>query len=103
MFVSDPDAGQYGPGHNSFTETPDGEVVLVYHARTYTQIEGDPLWDPNRHARAQVLPFDADGRPVWGRPVPDTRPVPRSTAVLAPDGTAAQEHASRPGGAGRTP
>ncbi|WP_254498686.1 family 43 glycosylhydrolase, partial [Salmonella enterica] len=24
---------QYGPVHNSFTQTPDGEVVLVYHAR----------------------------------------------------------------------
>lgn len=87
VFVSDPDAGQYGPGHNSFTETPDGEVVLVYHARTYTRIEGDPLWDPNRHARAQVLPFDAAGHPVWGRPVPDTRPVPASTTLLRPDGT----------------
>ncbi len=27
------------------------EDVLVYHARNYTEIEGDPLWDPNRHTR----------------------------------------------------
>ncbi|WP_277207955.1 glycoside hydrolase family 43 protein [Isoptericola croceus] len=86
VFVSDPAAGQYGPGHNSFTQTPEGETVLVYHARTYTEIVGDPLWDPNRHARAQVLPFDTDGNPVWGTPVADTRPVPTSTEVLAPDG-----------------
>ncbi|MEL7977182.1 glycoside hydrolase family 43 protein [Isoptericola sp. F-RaC21] len=86
VFVSDPSVGQYGPGHNSFTETPDGDAVLVYHARTYTEISGDPLWDPNRHARAQVLPFDADGNPVWGTPVPDTRPTPTSTEVLAPSG-----------------
>jgi len=87
VLVSDPAAGQYGPGHNSFTETEDGQVVLVHHARTYTEIAGDPLRDPNRHARAQVLPFDAAGRPVWGAPVPNTRPVPTSTEVLAPDGT----------------
>ena len=86
VFVSHPDHGQYGPGHNSFTTTPEGDVVLVYHARTYTQIDGDPLWDPNRHARAQVLPFDADGTPVWGVPVPDDRPVPTTTDVLPPAG-----------------
>lgn len=86
VFVSDPSAGQYGPGHNSFTELADGTPVLVYHARTYTEITVDPLWDPNRHARAQVLPFDADGNPVWGTPVPDTRPVPTSTEVLDPAG-----------------
>ncbi|MEG3616130.1 glycoside hydrolase family 43 protein [Isoptericola haloaureus] len=88
VFVSDPSVGQYGPGHNSFTETPDGETVLVYHARDYTEIVGDPLWDPNRHARAQVLPFDADGNPVWGTPVPDTRPTPTTTEVLPPSGLA---------------
>ncbi|TKR22810.1 alpha-N-arabinofuranosidase, partial [Cellulomonas hominis] len=86
VFVSDPAAGQYGPGHNSFTELPDGTPVLVYHARTYTEIVGDPLRDPNRHARAQVLPFDDHGNPVWGTPVPDTRPVPTSTDVLGPAG-----------------
>ena len=87
VMVSSPATGQYGPGHNSFTETDDGRVVLVYHARPAPETAGDPLWDPNRHARAQVLPFDADGRPVWGVPVPDTRPVPTSTVVLRPDGT----------------
>jgi len=60
--------------------------VLVYHARTYTEIVGDPLWDPNRHARAQILPFDDDGHPVWGTPVPDTRPVPTATDILSPSG-----------------
>ncbi len=86
VFVSAPEHGQYGPGHNSFTQTPEGEVVLVYHARTYTEITGNPLYDPNRHARAQVLPFDDDGNPVWGVPVPDTRPTPTSTDVLGPRG-----------------
>ena len=45
---------QYGPGHNSFTQTPAGEDVLVYHARNYTEIEGDPLYDPNRHTRLKT-------------------------------------------------
>ncbi|WP_306319446.1 MULTISPECIES: glycoside hydrolase family 43 protein [unclassified Streptomyces] len=88
VFVSEPAGGQYGPGHNSFTTTEDGDTVLVYHARTYTEIVGDPLRDPNRHARAQILPFDADGEPVWGVPVADTRPTPSAdeTAVLPATG-----------------
>jgi GH43 family beta-xylosidase len=88
VFVSDPAAGMYGPGHNSFTETHDGDTVLVYHARSYTEIVGDPLRDPNRHACAQVLPFDVDGNPQWGTPLPLTRPVPTSTEVLPADGGA---------------
>lgn len=89
VFVSDPAADRYGPGHNSFTTTADGDVVLVYHARTYTEIVGDPLRDPNRHACAQVLPFAADGTPQWGTPAPATRPAPTSTEILTPQG----EHA----------
>ncbi|WP_084104754.1 family 43 glycosylhydrolase [Demequina sp. NBRC 110056] len=88
VFTSDPAAGIYGPGHNSFTTTPDGETVLVFHARTYTTIVGDPLWEPNRQACAQVLPF-VDGAPVWGTPLPLTRPAPTSTEVLPPEGLVA--------------
>jgi len=59
----------YGPGHNSFTVSEDGKTdVLVYHARTYTKIEGDPLWDPNRHTYVKPLKWDAQGLPVFGRP-----------------------------------
>ena len=59
----------FGPGHNSFTETdnPD-EVLLVYHARTYTEIEGDPLWNPDRHTFVKPLRWSADGMPRFGRP-----------------------------------
>ncbi|WP_078593924.1 family 43 glycosylhydrolase [Evansella clarkii] len=64
--------GQYGPGHNSFTVSEDGEKdVLIYHARNYEEIEGDPLYDPNRHTRAQVISWNEDGFPVFGEPVPD--------------------------------
>lgn len=64
--------GQYGPGHNSFTTTPDGKTdVLFYHARNYRDIQGDSLHDPNRHTRAQVIRWLADGTPDFGEPVAD--------------------------------
>ncbi|MFI6032479.1 glycoside hydrolase family 43 protein [Amycolatopsis magusensis] len=62
---------QFGPGHNSFTTAEDGADVLVYHARQYEQITGDPLYDPNRHTRVQRLHFHADGSPDFGVPVAD--------------------------------
>ena len=64
--------GIYGPGHNSFTVSADGTIdILVYHGRSYEQIAGDPLHDPNRHTRVQQLPWNADGTPNFGEPVAD--------------------------------
>jgi GH43 family beta-xylosidase len=64
--------GQYGPGHNSFTVSEDGQSdILVYHARPYERINGDPLYDPNRHARIQKVYWSADGTPMFGVPVAD--------------------------------
>lgn len=64
--------GQYGPGHNSFTTSPDGKTdILVYHARNYRDIVGEPLRDPNRHTRAQAIRWRADGMPDFGVPVKD--------------------------------
>jgi GH43 family beta-xylosidase len=61
--------GVYGPGHNSFTVAEDGTTdLLVYHARTSTKIEGDPLWDPNRHTYVKPLRWDDRSMPVFGRP-----------------------------------
>ncbi len=61
--------GVYGPGHNSFAIAEDGTTdLLVYHARTYTEIVGDPLWDPNRHTYVKPLKWDDQGMPVFGRP-----------------------------------
>ncbi|WP_372634540.1 family 43 glycosylhydrolase [Cohnella sp.] len=69
LFYSNPDQSQYGPGHNSFTTSPDGKRdILVYHARPYRDIEGDPLFDPNRHARAQSFGWNEDGTPNFGKP-----------------------------------
>jgi GH43 family beta-xylosidase len=74
VFESSEENGIYGPGHNSFTTTPDGSTDLfVYHARSYKEIDGDPLDDPNRHTRVQVLHWNEDGTPDFGVPLPDTR------------------------------
>lgn len=63
---------QYGPGHNSFTVSEDGlQDVMIYHARNYKEIDGDPLYDPNRHTRAQTIDWDSEGFPVFGEPLPD--------------------------------
>ena len=72
VFATSEANGQYGPGHNAFTTTPDGKTdVLVYHARNYRDIKGDSLQDPNRDTRAQVIKWRADGTPDFGVPVRD--------------------------------
>ncbi len=62
---SDREKGFYGPGHNSFTDLPDGTPVCVFHARTYKDIVGDPLYDPNRHTMLMKVVYDEEGRPVF--------------------------------------
>lgn len=73
VFTTSVENRQFGPGHNSFTVTPEGDDVLVYHARNYTEIEGDPLYDPNRHTRLKRVVWDADGMPDFGIPPADNR------------------------------
>mgnify|MGYP000990706878 CR=1 FL=1 len=68
VFRSDPEKKVFGPGHNSFTIGEDGADLLVYHARNYTEIEGDPLWDPNRHTYVKTLRWDDRGMPIFGKP-----------------------------------
>ena len=72
VIVSSAANGQYGPGHNSFTATPDGKSdVLVYHGRNFRDILGDPLYDPHRATRAQAIAWRADGTPDFGVAVTD--------------------------------
>ncbi|MFG3556879.1 family 43 glycosylhydrolase [Micromonospora sp. NPDC047557] len=72
VFTSNAATGQYGPGHNSFTVSEDGQSdILVYHDRNYRDISGDPLNDPNRRTRVQKVYWNADGTPNFGIPVPD--------------------------------
>ncbi|MEJ5187734.1 MAG: glycoside hydrolase family 43 protein [Breznakiellaceae bacterium] len=64
----------YGPGHSCFTTSEDGkEDLLVYHARDYKEIKGDPLYDPNRHTRIQKIFWTSDGMPIFGEPIPNTQ------------------------------
>lgn len=56
----------YGPGHNSFVKGED-EVTdyCIYHAREYGEINGNPLFDPNRHTMLMKVRWDAKGEPVF--------------------------------------
>jgi GH43 family beta-xylosidase len=56
---------RFGPGHNSFTLSEEGEDLLVYHARNYREIVGDPLWNPDRHTYVQPLGWNDRGMPVF--------------------------------------
>ncbi|GAB7036432.1 MULTISPECIES: glycoside hydrolase family 43 protein [Catenuloplanes] len=95
VFTTDERTRRYGPGHNSFTVAEDGVTdVLVYHARDYRDITGDPLHDPNRHTRVQKLYWHADGTPMFGIPVGAGGPIVRISpadargAFVHHDGTA---------------
>lgn len=95
VFTTCPETSVYGPGHNSFTVDEEGRDMLVYHGRDYEAIEGDPLFNPDRHTRVQRLYFDAQGNPDFGVPVgngplPERfAPAGRSGVWLAHAGTRA--------------
>ena len=56
----------FGPGHSCFTVSEDGETdMLVYHARNYKEIVGDPLYDPNRHTFIKKLMYDEEGNLIF--------------------------------------
>ena len=57
--------GIYGPGHNSFTKNEYGEDIMVYHARTEKKIEGNPLYNPNRHAFLLKVEWTLGNRPIF--------------------------------------
>lgn len=62
---TDWEKGILGPGHNSFTVSEDGkENIMIYHARQYDEIEGDPLYDPNRHTYRMKIQWNEKG-PVF--------------------------------------
>ena len=68
VFRTDESVTMFGPGHNSFTRNEDGDDVLVYHCRQYTEIEGDPLWNPDRHTFVKLVKWDDNGMPDFGKP-----------------------------------
>lgn len=79
VFYSNPDLDRFGPGHNSFTKAKDGKTdIMIYHARDYKEIEGEALYDPNRHTRARVLRWK-DGMPFFGQELSDKEMSQRNT------------------------
>lgn len=72
IFASNEKLGRFGPGHNSFVKAEDGVTdLLIYHSRDYKELQGNPLTDPNRHARARVITWDENGFPVLSPDKPD--------------------------------
>lgn len=69
VFRSDVPNKRFGPGHNSFTKSPEGQDILVYHCRDYDKFDCDPLYDPNRHTCIQVVEWE-NGEPKFGIPLP---------------------------------
>lgn len=64
VFYSNEEVKRYGPGHNSFTTSEDGEsLIMIYHARDYKEIQGHELSDPNRATRARVVKWTESGFP----------------------------------------
>lgn len=66
VFKTNASAGIYGPGHNSFTVGTDGMDILVFHARNFKEIKGNPLEDTNRHTHVKGFYWDQDRMPVFG-------------------------------------
>jgi len=68
VYTTDAEVGLYGPGHSCWVTNPsNGDVWLVYHARTYEKIAGNPLDDHNRHTWMKKIDWDDEGMPVFGR------------------------------------
>lgn len=57
--------GIYGPGHNSFTKDEEGNDIMVYHARTEEELQGNPLYNPNRHAFLLKVDWSKDNQPFF--------------------------------------
>jgi GH43 family beta-xylosidase len=84
IFYTNEELDRYGPGHNSFTVAEDGKTdVMLYHARDYKEIEGEPLYDPNRHTRARVLRWTEDGMPFFGQNLSDDEMALKKAEVKA--------------------
>ncbi|MGO4547101.1 family 43 glycosylhydrolase [Paenibacillus sp. 2TAB23] len=74
-------ATTFGPGHNSFTKSPDGsEDWIVYHAT----LKSGASWG-NRSVRAQKFTWNPDGTPNFGTPAAYNAPVEQPSGTPAVD------------------
>lgn len=77
VFFTNEKFNRFGPGHNSFTLADDGKTdVLVYHARAYMALQGNPLSDPNRHTYIRELGWTTEGFPDFAQDQPDSLIAP---------------------------
>jgi GH43 family beta-xylosidase len=69
---TDPSSKAYGPGHNGFFKSPDGqEDWIIYHANP----EAGDGCNNFRSPRIQRFTWNLDGRPNFGRPAPLDQPL----------------------------
>lgn len=61
----------FGPGHSSFTKSPDGKEDWILYHGAKTQGSG---W--NRNVRMQPFKWHADGSPDFGIPIAEGVPIP---------------------------
>lgn len=72
VFYTNEEVKRYGPGHNSFTTSEDGEkLIMIYHARDYKKIQGHELSDKNRATRAREVKWTESGFPDFMQPLGD--------------------------------
>lgn len=73
VFKAAPENKVFGPGHNSFTKSPDGkEDWIVYHAKAMANGECN-----GRSTRIQKFTWKADGTPDFGTPLAITTAIPK--------------------------
>ena len=72
VFYTNDSLKRFGPGHNSFVLAEDGVTYLMlYHARDYKEIQGNPLQDGNRHTRVRPLYWTDKGQLDFAQDKPD--------------------------------
>lgn len=73
----------FSPGHNCFTQSPDGtEDIIVYHAFSFSEDEGDHRLGHLRNPRIQKFSWNQNGTPNFGTPLPAYTPMLKPSGEL---------------------
>lgn len=81
VFSMKASSSAYGPGHNGFFTSPNGqENWIIYHARTFAN-GGE---NNGRNPRIQRFTWQADGKPYFGEPAPLDQPLKRPAGEHVP-------------------
>lgn len=83
VFLKNIENRVFSPGHNSFTQSPDGtEDWIVYHAFSFSEAEGDHRIGKHRNPRIQKISWNQDGTPNFGTPSPAYTPMIRPSGEI---------------------